>query len=64
MARTKTFYGIWTTDDELSGSFKAFCATKRLATKELKKYRDWFSDKPPKPDEKHIRKLEMIISEE
>ncbi len=64
MAKTKTFYGIWTTDDEVSGSFKAYCATKKIAIRELRKYRDWFCSKPPKPDEWHIRKLEMIISEE
>ena len=64
MAKTKTFYGIWTTDDEVSGSFKANSATKKIAIRELRKYRDWFCSKPPKPDEWHIRKLEMIISEE
>ena len=64
MAKTKTFYGIWTTDNEVSGSFKAYCATKKIAIKELRKHRDWFCSKPPKPDERHIRKLEMIISEE
>lgn len=64
MAKTKTFYGIWTTDDEKSGSIKAYCATKKIAIKECRKYYDWYSSKPIKPDEKHILKLEMIISED
>lgn len=59
--KKKVFYAIWTTDDERSGSFKAFCRTKKIAKRELKKYRDWYCDKPPKPDETHIVKLEMVV---
>ena len=61
MSKTKTFYGIYTTDDERSGSIKAYCRTKKIAIQELKKYRDWWCNKPPKPDDFHIRKLQMII---
>jgi len=59
--KTKTFYGIWTTDDELHGSIKVYCRTKEIAKRELKNYRDWFCDKPPKPDDRHIKKFEMIL---
>ena len=60
-SKTKIFYAIWTTDDEMHGSIKAYCRTKRIAKRELKNHYDFFCSKPPKPDDYHIRKLEMII---
>jgi hypothetical protein len=30
-SKTKVFYGIWTTDDEMHGSIKAYCRTKEIA---------------------------------
>lgn len=64
MAKTITFFGVYTTDDERTGSIKAYCATRELAEKELKKYRDFYHTNPPKPDERHIIPLEMIVSDE
>ena len=60
-SKTKVFYGIWTTDDEMHGSIKAYCRTKEIAKRELKKHCDWYCSKPPKPDDRHIIKLEMIV---
>lgn len=53
-------FGIWTTDDEWHGSIKAYCQTLKKAQEELKKYRDWMCDTPPKPDEKHIIPIYVI----
>ena len=39
-SKTKVFYGIWTTDDEMHGSIKAYCRTKEIAKRELKKHCD------------------------
>ena len=61
MAQRSTFYGIWTADSESTGSIKAYCRTKKIAIRELKKYRDFGSSKPPKPDAIHIHKLNMIV---
>ena len=59
---TMTFYGVVVYDDERStGEFKAYCRTKKLAERELKKYIDYFESKPPKPDDRHIKKLELIV---
>jgi hypothetical protein len=59
---TVEFFGVWTTDDEMTGSIKTFCKTREIAGRELLKYRDFFSSEPPKPDDKHIRKFIMIVS--
>ena len=61
MAKTKTFYAVVVYDDERGGEIKAYCRTKEIAKSELKKYRDFYQTTPPKPDDKHIIKLEMII---
>lgn len=61
MAKTKTFYAVFIYDDEISGEIKAYCRTKKIAKRELKKYCDFYQSKPPKPDNKHIIKLEMIV---
>lgn len=61
MAKTKNFYAVFVYDDERGGEIKAYCRTKEIAKRELKKYRDYFQDKPPKPDDRHIIKLEMIV---
>lgn len=57
-------FAIWTTDDEFNGSIKAYCQTRRKAEEELKKYRDWFCDTPPKPDDKHVIPIRVIEDEE
>ncbi len=62
MAKIKYFYAIKIFDDERGGGeIKAYCRTKEIAKRELKNYRDFFQSKPPKPDDKHIIKLPMII---
>ena len=61
MAKTKTFYAVFVYDDGYGGEIKSYCRTKEIAKRELKKYRDFYQDKPPKPDERHIIKLEMIV---
>ena len=61
MAKTKTFYAVFVHDDERGGEIKAYCRTKEIAKRELKKYRDFYQSKPPKPDDRHIIKLEMIV---
>lgn len=61
MAKVKTFYAISVHDDEHGGKIKAYCRTKNIAKRELKKYRDFYQTKPPKPDDEHIIKLEMIV---
>ncbi len=61
MAKIKPFYAIFVYDDERGGEIKAYCRTKKIAKRELKKYKDFYQSKPPKPDEKHIIKLEMIV---
>ena len=53
-------YAIWTTDDEFSGSIKLYCVTRKLAIKHLKDYRDWYCNKSPKPDNKHILEIDII----
>ena len=59
--KTVTIYGIYTIDDELHGSIKAYCSTEDIAKRELNNYCDWFCDKPPKPDDRHIKRFEMLI---
>ena len=59
--RLQTIFAIWTTDDERTGSIKAYCLTKEIAERELKKYKDWYCFKPPKPDNEHIREISLII---
>ena len=62
MAKVKFFWAIKIYDDERStGEIKAYCRTKAIARRELKNYRDYFQSKPPKPDDKHIVKLPMIV---
>ena len=63
MPKTKTFYAIVIYDDGYftTGEIKEYCLTKEIAKRELKKYRDFFSSTSPKPDERHIIKLEMIV---
>ena len=61
MAKTQTFYAVFVHDDECGGEIKAHCRKKKKKKRELKKYRDFYQTKPPKPDEKHIIKLEMIV---
>ena len=62
MGRTKTFYAVIVYEDERGGgTVKAYCRTKEIAKRELKKYRDFFQSKPPEPDDRHIKKLEMIV---
>lgn len=53
-------FAIWTTDDERSGSIKAYCASREIAERELMNYRDWFCSEPPEPDKKHIREIEVL----
>lgn len=40
---------------------KEYCLTEEIAKRELKKYKDFFCADSPEPDERHIRKLEMIV---
>ena len=60
--KTITFYGVYTSDDEMHGSFKAYCATRELAEEELKNHADWYNDHP-EPDARHIIPLEMIVED-
>ena len=61
MAKTKTFYAVMVFENEWGGEIKANCETRELAEQELKKYRDFYQSDSPKPDDKHILKLEMIV---
>ena len=61
MPNLKTFYGVWTTDDEMHGSFKAFAKTRELAEEELKKHYDFLCSTSPIPDDEHIIPLQMIV---
>jgi len=61
MAKTKTFYAVAVYSELGKPEIKAYCRTKEIAKRELKKYTDEWCSKPPKPDDKHILKLEMII---
>ena len=55
MGRTKTFYAVLVYEDERGGgTVKAYCSTKEIAKRELKKYRDFFQSKPPAPDDRHM----------
>lgn len=58
-----TIYGVYTYDDEFNGSFKAYCATKELASEELKNFADWYNDHP-EPDDRHIVPLKLIVEPE
>lgn len=59
--KTITIYGVSTTDNaEGSRSFKAFCSTPEIAARELEKYKDWGVFYPPKPDNVHIKPIELI----
>ena len=58
----KVFYAVYVFNDERGGrECVAYCRTKEIAKRELKKYRDFYCSKPPKPDGTHICKCEMII---
>lgn len=59
-SKSNTFYGIYTTDDERSGSIKEYCSTREIAVRELKHHYDWFCSHPPKADDEHIIELKMI----
>ena len=62
MQKAKYFYAIVIYDEECGdGQIKEYCRAKEIAKRELKKYRDFYQSKPPKPDDKHIRKLEMVV---
>ncbi len=61
MAKKMTFYGVVVYDDERGGNIKAYCRTKEIAERELNNYRDFYQSNPPKPDDKHIIELEMIV---
>ena len=61
MAKTKVFWGVYVYEDEYAPELKVYCRTKEIAKRELKKYKDFYQTKPPKPDDIHIRKLEMIV---
>ena len=61
MVKTKTFYAVFVYDNECGGEIKSYCRPKEIAKRELKKYTDFYQDKPPKPDDRHIIKLEMIV---
>ncbi len=63
MPKLQIFYGVWTTDDEMHGSFKAYAQTRELAEEELKKHRDFYCSTSPIPDDKHIRPLYMIVDD-
>lgn len=63
MLKFQTFYGVWTTDDEMNGSFKAYAQTRELAEEELKNHHDFYSSTSPIPDEKHIVPMNMIVDE-
>lgn len=56
MAKTKTFYAVLIHNDEKSGEIKAYCKTKEIAERELKKYCDFYYQ-----SKRHIIKLEMIV---
>ena len=59
----KKFYAIVIYDEGsyAPGQIKEYCLTREIAERELKKYRDFFCSDPPKPDERHIRELEMTV---
>lgn len=59
--KTKTFYAVAVYSELGQPEIKAYCRTKEIAKRELKKYTDEWYSKPPKPDDKHILKLEMIV---
>ena len=59
--KAKTFYAVVVYSELGQPEIKAYCRTKEIAKRELKKYADEWYSKPPKPDDKHILKLEMII---
>lgn len=63
MPKTKTIYAIVIYDDGYcsSGEIKEYCLTEEIAKRELKKYKDFFCSSSPEPDERHIRKIEMVI---
>ena len=59
--KTKTFYAVTVYTELGKPEIKAYCRTKEIAKRELKKYTDEWYSKPPKPDDKHILKLELIV---
>ena len=61
MAKSKFFYAVAVYSELGQSEIKAYCRTKKIAERELKKYTDEWNSKPPKPDDKHILKLEMIV---
>lgn len=63
MPKLQTFYGIWTTDDEMHGSYKAYAQTRELAEEELKNHHDFYCSTSPTPDNKHIVPMNMIVAD-
>ena len=61
MAKSKSFYAVVVYSELGKPEIKAYCRTKEIAKRELKKYTDEWHSEPPKPDDKHILKLEMIL---
>ncbi len=59
--KTKVFYAVVVYSELGQPEIKAYCRTKEIAKRELKKYTDEWQSKSPKPDDKHIWKLEMIV---
>jgi len=57
----KTFYAVTVYSELGQPKIKAYCRTREIAERELEKYADEWHSSPPKPDDKHIKKLEMII---
>ena len=64
MSKLKSFQGVWTTYDEMHGSFKAYAQTRELAEEELKKHQDFYCSKSPEPDERHIIPMQMIVEDD
>lgn len=63
MPKLQTFYGVWTTDDEMHGSYKAYAQTRELAEEELKNHHDFYCSTSPIPDNKHIVPMNMIVAD-
>ena len=56
----KELWAVYTYNSENTGSIKAYCSTRELAERELRKHPD-FWDKFPQPDSVHIIELKMIV---
>ena len=61
MAKTRVFYAVVVYSEMGQPSVVAYCRTKAIAERELKKHTDEWHSKPPKPDDKHIKRLEMLL---